>query len=195
VKRSLLIIASLCLLCFGLIAVQAKEPVNLFESPTLISAETCALDLFASPEVLTVISGDAAGQPLNLFAMNEAGPPRVETVTPPSPSAEAALPDTRPVVVIWSPSWCFVCRWMQGLIGTGDERVRVRWIKTDDDATFPKEVRDYAASRNAQGGSQGYPVVQFQPVDGKGQWLFTGSRPRTLNELAALSKLRVAESK
>lgn len=173
------------------ISAEIAQPVDLFSLPPAVSESAPAIDLFA----LEVQVSTPAPRQIDLFAMNEADLPLEES--PRSKPAEAAKPDTRPVIVVWSPSWCSACRSMESLVGNGDAKVRVRWIKGDpndgDEARFLPEVLAFAKSAHPQGPragqERGWPVLQYQPIDGKGSWQFC-SGARSIEDLHALTRLR-----
>ncbi|MBS0205680.1 MAG: hypothetical protein JSS49_22490 [Planctomycetes bacterium] len=139
------------------------------------------LDLFSPPKAVQLF--DACNRPAVGLFEPYAKPAELTSATDESRDRRPAPPaaDTRPVIVAWSPPWCGVCNVMHDRVGTGDLRTRVRWIKGDSTA-FPVAVQEYAAVH-------GWPVLQFQPVDAGGSWVFA-PHARTLDDLHALTKLR-----
>lgn len=178
-SRLLLVtVAAVCMITLA----KAQDALPLFVPPVSSENPAPKLDLFEHP---ATVSAEPA--PLDLF---DCGPARTIAQTVPTadaskPEPPAAKPDTRPVVVAWSPIWCSACNIMCSLVGTGNPNVRVRWIKGDDE-DFPPEVRAYAATH-------GYPVLQYQPVDGKGAWRFA-PHARTIEDLQALVKLKSSDA-
>ena len=92
-----------------------------------------------------------------------------------------AKKNDRPVVYVYSPPDCVACRIMYSEVGTGDNRVQIKWVKNPDE--FPQFVRSYSTSlRPGSNIANGYPVIHYRPEASKTNGRIVAGR-KTLDEL------------
>ena len=80
---------------------------------------------------------------------------------------------SRPLIVVYGPSWCMPCKRMRREVGTGDSRVQVKWVTESD---FPDFVTKYADSH-------AWPVLHWTAPSGRGAMNYG---TRSLDELVEL---------
>lgn len=110
------------------------------------------------------------------------------------------LSEPRPFrCIMWSPTWCGVCRSNKKLLTTGEQLVEIPFkleIRQSDDATlFPKEVQAFAngtfpAGTDCAGQQRGWPVWQIELADGS--WGFA-HHARSADDLVAIHRLKRGE--
>ncbi len=104
----------------------------------------------------------------------------VVIASPPDYLARTEQLDTRPYMVLYAPDYCPACPGMQGAVGSGDKRIRLRWVKGRE-SDFPDFVRKYIAQK----------VQHVYPVE---HWVSPTGKPaihhgiRTLDNLVELVK-------
>src|SRR5579871_1174173 len=125
----------------------APTPLHLFEPAPcandpglrLFEGSPGAIHLFDAPQSPAV----SALEPANA---------RAETVFHrEAPNLQPVPEKTPPLIAVYGPLWCQACRDMNREVGDGDQAVRLKWFKYEEE--FPAFIRRYAKEH-------GYPVVQ-----------------------------------